>query len=98
MKKPLKAYILHQKQRFLVFEIYFFSLKTKANPSPKGNGFVFTLFGDPYGFLPLNKGKANESLRGVCGPTLVDRTQMGSAIHEDCKKKTHSFECVCLFW
>ena len=27
---------------------YFFNLKTKANPSPKGNGFVFTLFGDPY--------------------------------------------------
>ena len=53
---------------------YFFSLKTKANPSPKGNGFAFTLFGDPYGFLPLDKGKANDSLRGVCRPTLVDRT------------------------
>ena len=33
----------------LIDFIYFFSLKTKTNPSPKGNGFVFTLFGDPYG-------------------------------------------------
>ena len=33
----------------LIDFIYFFSLKTKANPSPKGNGFVFTFFGDPYG-------------------------------------------------
>lgn len=36
---------------------YFLSLKTKANPSPKGNGFAFNLFGDPYGrtvrFAPL---------------------------------------------
>ena len=30
----------------LVFEIYFFSLKTKANPSPNGNGFAFNLFVD----------------------------------------------------
>ena len=27
---------------------YLFNLKTKANPSPKENGFVFTLIGDPY--------------------------------------------------
>ena len=33
---------------------YFFNLKTKANPSPKGNGFVFTLFGDPAGNRTLD--------------------------------------------
>ena len=27
----------------------FFRLKTKANPSPNGNGFAFNLSGDPYG-------------------------------------------------
>ena len=27
---------------------YFLSLKTKANPSPNGNGFAFNLFGDPF--------------------------------------------------
>ena len=57
-----------KKVPILIDFIYFFSLKTKANPSPRGNGFVFTLFGDPYGFLPLDKGKANFSLRGVCRP------------------------------
>ena len=33
----------------LIDFIYFFSLKTKTNPSPKGNGFAFNLFGDPNG-------------------------------------------------
>ena len=30
------------------------------------------LVGDPYEFLPLDKGKANASLRGDSRPTLVD--------------------------
>ena len=33
----------------LIDFICFFNIKTKANPSPKGNGFAFNLFGDPYG-------------------------------------------------
>ena len=36
----------------------------KANPSPKGNGFAFNLFGDPNGFPPLVKGKANAVCEG----------------------------------
>ena len=31
----------------LIDFIYFFNIKTKANPSPKGNGFAFNLFGEP---------------------------------------------------
>ena len=37
-----------KKVPILIDFAYFFNLKTKANQSPKGNGFVFTLFGDPY--------------------------------------------------
>ena len=34
----------------LIDFIYFFNIKTKANPSPNGNGFAFNLSGDPNGF------------------------------------------------
>lgn len=41
----------------LIDFIYFFNIKIKANPSHKGNGVAFNLFGDPYGravrFAPL---------------------------------------------
>ena len=81
----------------LHFNNYFFNLKTKANPSPKGNGFVFTLIGDPYGFLPLVKGKANVGLRGVCCPTLFERNHLGSAIPWIAKRK-HTPLSVLLFF
>jgi len=55
------------------------------------------LFGDPYGFLPLNKGKANVGLRGVCCPTLVERTHLGSAIPWIAKRK-HTPLSVFLFF
>ena len=54
-------------------------------------------FGDPYGFLPLVKGKANISLRGVCCPTLVERTHLGSAIPWIAKRK-HTPLSVFLFF
>jgi hypothetical protein len=58
---------------------------------------VLYFFGDPYGFLPLYKGKANFSLRGVCRPTLVDRTHLGSAIPWIAKRK-HTLLSVFLFF
>ena len=44
----------------------------KANPSPKGNGFAFNLFGDPYGIrthVTAVKGRCLNRL--TKGPYLV---------------------------
>jgi len=59
----------------LHFNNYFFNLKTKANPSPKGNGFVFTLFGDPYG----------KHLRFT---TMAEPNRMSSIYYRNNKKKS----------
>ena len=61
------------------------------------NKSCFFSFGEPYGFLPLVKGKANISLRGVCCPTLVERTHLGSAIPWIAKRK-HTPLSVFLFF
>ena len=52
---------------------------------------LLTFFGDPYGFLPLVKGKANVGLRGVCRPTLVDRIHWVRQSVRIAKKKSTNF-------